>query len=547
MRIARIRVAGFMSYDHADVELPEGLTVVTGANGEGKSALPEAVSVAFWGRTMRGTPFWRDGELCEATSVAGDVVATRKVTKGGSKSLRWALRGEDGVFATPSKAQAELDEHIPPFDTWRRCCVISSHDAALFSVATDASRKQLLESLLGVSRFDAALKCCRVDLSAASVRENRVITKLESVKQLVEEKRRRLHEAREGLETVRKPKHPGRLKGREASMSTTLEGLRDRTGGVDQELREARIGGAESSAEVRQLRAQLELIGDGRCPTCGQGVGEDVIAPLQEVISKGEAEVAQIQERRAEQVDQLTVRLKELNAEASELSAEIVAIRNELRTNDRDRETRDHFKVVLDSAEKEIAEAEAAIGLANEEARSALVELAELRVVEDVLGLRGVRAHVLGRALDGLEAIAAGYVRRLIGPGVELLLRPYKSLKGGGTSDEVSLELSGVGGGYGYKANSGGQRRCVDISLLLGLANISDAARGAEPGTVWFDEVFDALDQERVGAVSEIVREMSAQRPVVVISHNPALVEDLLPEAELHLHVQGHKITARAT
>ena len=56
MNVHEIRLTGFMSHDDTAVALPDrGLVVLTGDNGAGKSSLIEAVAVALWGKTLRGT------------------------------------------------------------------------------------------------------------------------------------------------------------------------------------------------------------------------------------------------------------------------------------------------------------------------------------------------------------------------------------------------------------------------------------------------------------------------------------------------------------
>src|SRR3954454_13003803 len=53
MQVRRIRVRDFRSYERAEAELSDGLTVVVGANGAGKTNLLEAVYFALTGRSCR--------------------------------------------------------------------------------------------------------------------------------------------------------------------------------------------------------------------------------------------------------------------------------------------------------------------------------------------------------------------------------------------------------------------------------------------------------------------------------------------------------------
>ena len=88
MIVHTIELENFMSHDKTSVELPEtGVVVIQGANGSGKSTLVEAVSVAHWGRTLRGTPAWRTGvggKLIVESNLAG---ITRKSAPKGSKTI----------------------------------------------------------------------------------------------------------------------------------------------------------------------------------------------------------------------------------------------------------------------------------------------------------------------------------------------------------------------------------------------------------------------------------------------------------------------------
>jgi len=170
------------------------------------------------------------------------------------------------------------------------------------------------------------------------------------------------------------------------------------------------------------------------------------------------------------------------------------------------------------------------------------VEVHTLEAVEQVLGVRGVRAHVLGEALRGIEAVANYWLAKVAGEGLELTLDPYSEKASGGVSDAIALKVAGAGGGFGYKAASGGERRRIDIALLLALAEVSQAASGRDgQGTLFFDEVFDALDGEGAGAVCAALAELAQTRCVVVISHSSTLVETLQPT--LRLHVKGGRVT----
>jgi DNA repair exonuclease SbcCD ATPase subunit len=163
-------------------------------------------------------------------------------------------------------------------------------------------------------------------------------------------------------------------------------------------------------------------------------------------------------------------------------------------------------------------------------------EVADLvaQQVAKVLSARGVRAFVLGEALIGVEQVANAWLSRMA-PGISLALKAYSENKTGTVSDRISLEVTGAGGGYGYDASSGGERRRVDAAILLALAEVSAAARGISRGTLFLDEVFDAVDAEGVPLVAEAIEELGKTRPVVVITHSQELTRHMRP----HVHMRA--------
>lgn len=540
-----------MSHQDTDLALPAtGVVLVTGGNGAGKSSLVEAVAVAFWGRTLRGTSPWRADQDGEVRVEADSAMACRR-RKGSRSFLEWASAGVDRfpIYEVPveyestSKAQEALEHAVGPFDLWRRTHVFSSADAAHFTLATDGERKRLLESMLGLDRFDEALERCRADLAtsslglAAAQHEVRMQTSARAAQQ------RRKDEARAHLDELGSVADPellqkelARLEGIVRAYDRDLDALR-------RKLREVDAEAVRADSDADHARHAADCFRGGVCPTC-----RETLPRLRYKTLQDEAKVADVKAIAARQrskvarseVEQDVRSMEEEQAALSRRRTEVAAKLSAAKAVSASRKRLDDQ---LQSAEKELLHATDKMLLASFEAKEHGAALGELEACERVLGLKGVRAHVLGRALGGLETCANAWLARIAGPNLRLKVRPCVEKKAGGVTDAIGLEVEGAGGGHGYKAASGGERRRVDVALLMALAEVAQAAHGRNPGTLFFDEVFDALDQEGTEAVAAALAEMSRDRAVVVVSHSEGVVRSLSIGAAERLHVADGRVS----
>ncbi len=568
-------VLGFDSSGVLIVPPPRGLVVVTGENGAGKSSLIELVSLAGWGRTLRGTPPIREQALDarswdhsievvpKVEAHLGAVVVSRSlspkrlewtplagVTEAGDALLTARALHPAAEFENMTKAQAGLERLIGSWDVWRRSCVFSAEDSARFTLATDRERKTYLESVLGLERFDRASQLTRGDLRALE----RVADEAQAAcAQAVLEVEMRWAEMKR-LEATAPPRpidaaappsaeEEARLAAGWAALERWAKAEDRATSDKIREVARAR----ERMVQADQRRRRIEAI-DAVCPTC-----EQQLPPEAHVALSRSALEELDQERRAVEdaesvhagfpVDRSAVSralgdrqiVLDRQGRAARVAIEVA--------RERATWTAKH-ELAMSAARTAVAEGEQRLAAARERAEELRRQLRVLCEVDEVLGLRGVRAAVLGRALGGVEAVANAWLPRLGMPGLELKLEPTRSLKGGGEADTIDLLVEGAGGGHGYRACSQGQRRRIDLALLFGLGEVSAGAAGSSGSTLWFDEVFDALDASGTDALIEALTELSEDRCCVVITHRTDLAARLPAAMRTHveqgrLHVGG--------
>lgn len=523
----KLDLKNFQTHKDTSLTFPDrGVVLVTGSNGSGKSSLVEAFSYALWGKTLRGSNPWAGKNGLAAVELAG--LSAQRDRKAERVSLSWSRDGkEPEEYETAGKAQDALERVVGSWEAWRRTRVFSSADAAHFSLATDGERKRLLEQMLGIDRFDGALTACRADLQRARVEEGRILGAVSEARAKVDATEKRLADAVRTLSTVGSSSDLAALRHRESELNRMAEGAQ----GDLQQARDRRDAGFRVGADVqsalRELRRRLAALERGTCPSCGQDIPDRLRAPIRAEIASKEAAASDVPPVVEGEVEEFQEEVQSIRKRWMEVSAKV-------RAADQQAEVRERSEVVVAEC-RGILERQREF-IAKLDASEATKEVLLLGAVEQVLGLKGVRAHVLSKSLSGIEAVATRWLRKIAGPGASLRLSPYTEKKTGGVSDAISITVEGVGSGDGYRSRSAGERRRVDVSLLLALVEVSCAAQPSPvDGVLFFDEVFDALDSDGTAAVASLLEDLARDRIVFVVTHSPAIESAVAPAAHVHV------------
>ncbi len=541
MKINKVHLKNFMSHIKSTFDIPEsGMVLITGENGAGKSSLCEAVAWAGWGKTLRG----HAPKGCEVKLETDLVKTHRKRTKTGSARLQWKKQeGETPEYDSTKKTQEALSHVIGQFNVWQKTSVFSSSDACHFTLATDSERKKLLESLLGLGRFDEALKACRAEVKELATQlagEERTHASLVAS---IASSNRSLLEASNSLNSSSMVRMSEEEKEELQYLRTKIKAEKQLFTELKEREMQLRTQHGEATTRLSLKEGSLEDLGGDECPTCEQPwptlearkLSRDILD--NEIVALRDAasivyidlkhiavEIADLKESLEEVKERGTGLKRKADIEASQddLLANLVQLRDE----------------ALDELEDLDGEFIESLALMEDTRR----QLDEKKAVAEVLGLKGVRAHMLDEALSGVELLANQYLERLPARGriLQVEIRSATEKKTGGLKDEITIKLKGAGGDDGYKGASGGERRRIDVALLLALMEVASGVHGVELGTLFFDEVFDSLDKNGVSDVIRILEELSEERAIVIISHSEDLIKEL--PARKHYHVEEGQI-----
>lgn len=548
MKILGLSLQNFTSHAQTRLRFPTaGVVAITGENGSGKSSILEGIAWGGWGKTLRGTKPWNtraEKPGCKVLLLTDTVEVMRK--RDANTTVIWSqvdAEEDEPTYETPTKAQTALERVVGGFDLWRRSHVLSSADAAHFSRATDGERKRLIESFLGIDRFDPALKACRIDLNKAVANLRDTKHAIELSKQKLDAASTRLQDAKRSIATLGDaPEVPPpmddterkRLRSLLSDAKHEVAVLREATRGLD-------ANAAEWNVKARQALALLERLRHATCPTCTQAITEEHRQALRKEAEDAKAQAAAAQEAGHSAAGNAQEAMREAEGEVEALQKKLTLADQAAATYQvaaqavqRHEAQRAQLQTAREQADAAMHAETDKLEEFAEKLQHAIDETAELTACERVLGLKGVRANILGTSLQGIEMVANTWLARLRYHGLSVRLSPYTET-GAGTSDSISLEVDGLPHDLGYDAMSGGERRRIDIGLLLALGEVAAAARGMQPGTLCFDEVFDCLDDDGTDAVAELLGELAQERLVLVVTHSVALLGKLRAAKRLHV------------
>ncbi len=151
MQLSRLWLTDFRCYEHVELALDPGCTVVTGSNGQGKTSLLEAVAWIATGRSVRGVP-----DRALVRSGQDEAIVRAEITQPDRSVLvEVAIRtvGRNRIMANKQNVvrRRDLAEHL-------RVTVFAPDDLALVK-GGPAGRRDLVDDLLTASmpRFAAII------------------------------------------------------------------------------------------------------------------------------------------------------------------------------------------------------------------------------------------------------------------------------------------------------------------------------------------------------------------------------------------------------
>lgn len=519
MRVNRIELENFVVHRGNTLDLPtQGIVLLTGENGEGKSLFVDAVAFACWGKTLRGS--------AKPDHASVRVVLDSGVVSRDDRGFVFDVRGiNSSAFDTKAKAQKTFDQNVTSMDQWARMHVLCDHSSeSLFCRVSDSQRKHVLCELLDLSHVARAYTHANTKRLQLEKSTQQASAELTTSRALLEEITAQLPSTETEASVQQRKvvlddliKQRDVLNARLDALLPTLE--RHRLARRDNEnfIYEAR-------REVEELEGDAIIVSEGKCPYCNSTIAntseltnkssrliDDKIRQLNDAIEKREALNTYYADTKS-QCDSLVNKIHEIGRAIDSAKVEYEVAKGSLIRVATYALRRDKQLELVRRVER------------NFENHSNALRITECAA--HVLSPQGFISAYLQSAVTTLES-NANYWLQTMNSNLRVTLECTDETKAGNVVNKIAIRINRSGT---YQSASSGERKRIDLAMMLSLQNL----RGTSQGTLFFDESFDGLDHDGMRGVARVLEQLSQHRTVVVISHASAL-QNFLPYAKRFL------------
>lgn len=132
----------------------------------------------------------------------------------------------------------------------------------------------------------------------------------------------------------------------------------------------------------------------------------------------------------------------------------------------------------------------------------------------------GIQSMLIDESIPFMNMKIDEYMDKLSNGRYSVSFDTLKATKAGEFRDKISVSVFDNHTHADKRIKlSGGQKRLVDIGTILTLCDLQSMVQDVEFNLLLFDEIFDALDDENIGYVANLMKQVSKNKWIGIISH----------------------------
>lgn len=559
MRIKSLHITNILSIENVTINFDDsGLLLLDGwnhddntANGAGKTSIWNALSFGLYGKLPRKVTV---SELVRRGVKKGHVKI--ELESDGKLITIERHRPKKEIFTVDGQeipTQEELEQYLKlTYKQFLMCMYGSQTSQSKFIELTDTDKKDFFLNLLNLSQFDDVksliddkVSDLSSKLSNAESQYNTCDVKISTYRESIEdEDELRIELAKlntDDLENKLKSLDIGKpdvskLDDLRFNLSEKLDNIRNEI--ANTKIYRNKI--QDIDTQIINLKENITSEHNISCPNCNKdfvlvGGNSLTIKQLKERINN---KISKLQESRKLYVD----KVNNSNADTSKIQGiqELIRKTNEkkdivlsqyLSNKERYSEIRSKIDIRKSKAEdinrrisnnqsirasiQGVENKKLELSKAIDKCKS---DLTVCKTLANIFSPTGAQAYVLDNVIDLFNQRVSDYVA-MIWPNATYMLLSYKENKSGGVKAKLSDKLVIGGKEVSLGSLSGGELRCLSLSIDFAIIEILEFMSGLQINPYILDEPFEGLDAaNRERAVSMLDR-ISQDRQVWVVDH----------------------------
>lgn len=481
-----------------------------------------------------------------------------------AQAFRWTCvfhPDEKGFASLSDKDQKAVLESILRTDRFSEAQERSKENLRTLEKAFDASTNLLKAGRLLVDTSGTALKDLRKKSSSwDGTHEGAVRQAGDALK----EHRSRSPDGPDGLvtqiETLRKAW--SEIVQDLPVMLSRQRGLRDKLLETKQNLGRYQTSFQHYSRQHKELQlidAEKATENRSKCPSCAQSLPPKALISLRKSFDEKAAEVLWQREKLQEQAKEASGRAESASLEATDLEAallqidekvkgaekvqvELASLESRLKLMAKAQETwkltEELLRAQLARVEREenpyvglIGSQEAVLKKAQEDIGFAQAEIVDLesriKLVKfwvDGFGRQGVVSLLLDSVIPVLNSRANHYLGLLTHDTASVTFQTQSTTLKGQVREKFSVSACYAWGAASYQGTSGGERRRVDLAVLLALGDLLETRNGTPVSIRIFDEPFSPMDEAGREVTVKLMRQVASRVGTVLVTSHESTV-----------------------
>lgn len=578
IKIKRFQAKNFLSFDKLEYELPDsGLTYVGGVNGSGKSSMWEIIPFCLYGKTVRGgvgADVIRWGQKSVSVEIEFSIgennyrIKRSRMVRGQELEF-FRVTSQTNVVLTGidiRDTQRIIEEEIGmSYPLFINSVIFGQGLSYRFTQAPDSEKKEIFDQLMALEWLKESQTKAKLNLSGYRLMKEELTReraeKLLLIQSLREEISRwdeaiGLEEAEMAVKDVKKLieiysesvetyNEESRLSSEEVKdrnvESDTMFGIIQVCKKLKEEMEKEFSHWDRRVREVGEKIKGVTDLEEVECPSCFQIVPKEHVETVATEFSSQLAVYKGGREKVSSEIDVLSDQMKVLNDKLSAMNVEIMEweeekVRAGYKISDERSKlsaAKEKYAGCMKELERAVEEAEKIQSLKERGERKQkeadglderLVTVQrDLNIAEfwvDGFGNKGVKSLLLDSVVEWMNSAALHFANKLSRGSLIPVFSSTSLLRTGEERETFSVNVKKGEKIVEYKMISGGEKRRVDVIVLLTLYRLLSLRAGKEVNLLVFDEVMESLDAEGMEQVVNVLAEFKEKgKCIYVISH----------------------------